>query len=50
MSFSISKWFGIKLDTDNGLKIKLRFYKWYFLTITMFVEIEEEEKTSLRIK
>lgn len=50
MKFDFKKWFGAKVIFEDGLFIKLRFYKWYFLTITMFVEIEEVEKTSLGIK
>lgn len=49
MKFDFKKWFGAKVIFEDGLFIKLRFYKWYILNINIFVNIEESEIKSLGI-
>ena len=34
-----------KVIFEDGLYIKLRFYKWYILNINVFVKIEEQIKS-----
>lgn len=44
---NFKKWLGAKVILEDGLRIKLRFYKWYVLDINFFINISLAEEKEL---